>query len=98
MVAGKMSVRLTLSCKTESVRFSERLLEVEPGNFVTVGRADTNNRSDLDNGYFNCKVTIYYIDLSVLLLLRFSLRNMERSCIKEIKFSCKTWAAQTGLT
>ena len=53
-----MSVRLTVSCKTESVRFSERLLEVEPGNFVTVGRADSDNRSDLENGYFNCKVAI----------------------------------------
>ena len=51
-----MSVRLTVSCKAESVKFSERCLEVEPGSFVSVGRADTNNRSDLDNGYFNCKV------------------------------------------
>ena len=55
-VAEKMSVRVTVSCKAESVRFSERLLVVEPGDFVAVGRADTNNRSDLENGYFNCKV------------------------------------------
>ena len=60
-VGGKMSVRLTLSCKTESVRFSERLLEVEPGDFVPVGRADTNNRADLENGYFNCKVDIRHL-------------------------------------
>ena len=57
-VPEKMSVRLTVSCKAESVKFSERLLEVEPGNWLAVGRADTNNRSDLDNGYFNCKVGI----------------------------------------
>ena len=93
-----MSVRLTLSCKTESVRFSERLLEVEPGDFVPVGRADTNNRADLENGYFNCKVDIYHADRSVLLVFRFSLRNMQRSCTREIKFSCKTWAALTGPT
>ena len=104
-VAEKMSVRVTVSCKAESVRFSERLLVVEPGDFVAVGRADTNNRSDLENGYFNCKVGCQETDcmltqtyLQVVFLFRFSLRNMPRSSIREIKCSCKTWAAPTELT
>ena len=52
-----MSVQITLSCEAESVQFRERSVTVEPGQTVSLGRADTNNRADLDNFYFNCKVT-----------------------------------------
>ena len=52
-----MVVNISLECKSDSCKFSDRILSLEPSESVNIGRADTNNRTDCDNAYFNCKVT-----------------------------------------
>ena len=55
-----MVVNISLECKSDSCKFSDRILTLEPSESINIGRADNNNRTDCDNGYFNCKVSLCY--------------------------------------
>ena len=51
-----MTVNISLECKPDSCQFADRILSLEPCETQNIGRADSSNRTDCDNGYFNCKV------------------------------------------
>ena len=53
-----MSVRICLTCRQESLSFSDRILDCRPGEALEVGRADTLHRADTENAFFNCKVSL----------------------------------------
>ena len=62
-----MSVRICLTCRSESLSFSDRILDCQPGEALEVGRADTLHWADTENAFFNCKVS-----LKVVMLLTYS--------------------------
>ena len=51
-----MSVSISLSARPGSLQFSDRVLECSSSETLAIGRADTGNRADTDNAFFNCKV------------------------------------------
>ena len=61
-----MSVRICLTCRSESLSFSNRILDCQPGEALEVGRADTLHRADTENAFFNCKVS-----LKVVMMLKY---------------------------
>ena len=66
ILSWTMSVVITLSSDGSGPhQFTERIFSLSSGESISVGRADTGHRSDLENGYFNSKVRIsqhYLID------------------------------------
>ena len=58
-----MSVRICLTCRSESLSFSDRILDCQPGEALEVGRADTLHRADTENAFFNCKVSLKVVML-----------------------------------
>ena len=61
-----MAVRICLTCRQDSLSFSDRILECEPGEGLEVGRADTLHRADTENAFFNCKVSHKVVMLLLL--------------------------------
>ena len=58
-----MSVRICLTCRQDSLSFSDRILDCQPGEALEVGRADTLHRADTENAFFNCKVSLRVVML-----------------------------------
>ena len=75
-----MSVRICLTCRQDSLSFSDRILECEPGEGLEVGRADTLHRADTENAFFNCKVSHKVVMLLILSQKTFPPGTLEETC------------------